>query len=169
MPGQPVFASVGHKAFSTSSEAPGGSPQGSPFSMLEQVGRETLKKVEEVAQQVQSATTTGAVPGLSEIKTMAESNAAELQRTVMPLFSALLILARNPGTSITAEQEAKFAEVLPPVAVDAIKSLATIVPEDPQVAQLKKIADKLESIEAKIEGRASEAKPQAAPQEPADA
>merc|ERR1719473_1400035 len=99
---------------------------------------------------------------------MLPTSAAELPQSLMPLFSALLIIARSPGTPLTAAQEEKFGQVLPPQAVEMIKSLSTVVPEDPQVAQLKKIAEKLESIEAKLlanSGSETEAAAASAPEE----
>merc|ERR1712151_96630 len=81
---------------------------------------------------------------------MGQTQANEVGRAVMPLFSAMLILARKPGNKLSMEEEAKFSEALPGPAVELLKTLVEIIPEDPEVTQLKHIAGTLEAIEAKL-------------------
>merc|ERR1712232_990679 len=88
-----------------------------------------------------------AVPIVSELQQFAQANVNELGRTVVPLFSAALILARKPGAKLSAEEEDKFASALPAPVLDLLKRLIEIIPEDPRVTHLKRIAESLEAIE----------------------
>merc|ERR1711865_401764 len=98
--------SPGHtaKAFSTSD----------PTAFLQQIAEEGKKRAEEVAQHLQDATKTASLPNLESFQNLVPPNAADLPQHLMPAFSALLFLARSPGSPLTAEQEAKFSQVLPP-------------------------------------------------------
>eukprot|EP00930_Biecheleria_cincta_P053203 TRINITY_DN3859_c0_g1_i1.p1 TRINITY_DN3859_c0_g1~~TRINITY_DN3859_c0_g1_i1.p1 ORF type:complete len:182 (+),score=50.78 TRINITY_DN3859_c0_g1_i1:90-635(+) len=127
---------------------------GNPLSMFEQFGRETLTKAQEAAQKLGEATS--AQHYVDQLQNFTQSNAEQIGKSAVPLFSAMLILARSPGTSLSEEQQAKLAESLPPPALDVLKSFMEIVPEDPQVVQLKRIADSLEKLEAKLDKMPSE-------------
>ncbi|CAE8735384.1 unnamed protein product [Polarella glacialis] len=116
-----------------------------PLSMLEQMGRETFSRAQEAAETLRS----GGNP-VQELQTFATSNAQVIAQNVVPLFSAMLILARSPGTPLTPEQQAKLSESLPGPAVDVLKAFIEVIPQDPQVVQLKRIADRLDNIEATL-------------------
>merc|ERR1711870_58140 len=92
----------------------------------------------------------GPPPSLTDLQNLTQTQANEVGRAVMPLFSAMLILARKPGNKLSMEEEAKFSEALPAPAVELLKTLVEIIPEDPEVTQLKHIAGTLEAIEAKL-------------------
>lgn len=126
----------------------GGGQGGNPLSMFEQLGRETLTKAQEAAQKLGEATS--AQHYLDQLQGFSAANAEQVGKSAVPLFSAMLILARSPGTNLSDEQQAKLAESLPAPALDVLKSFMEIVPEDPQVVQLKRIADSLEKLEAKL-------------------
>merc|ERR1711870_26069 len=97
----------------------------------------------------------GPPPSLTDLQNLTQTQANEVGRAVMPLFSAMLILARKPGNKLSMEEEAKFSEALPAPAVDLLRTLVEIIPEDPEVTQLKRIAGTLEAIEAKLNAAAS--------------
>eukprot|EP00933_Yihiella_yeosuensis_P037825 TRINITY_DN31819_c0_g1_i1.p1 TRINITY_DN31819_c0_g1~~TRINITY_DN31819_c0_g1_i1.p1 ORF type:complete len:184 (-),score=51.22 TRINITY_DN31819_c0_g1_i1:82-633(-) len=125
----------------------GGSPN--PFSVLEQLGREVQSRASEAAQKIGEVTSTQ--NAIQELNNFAQSNVEEISTRAVPVFSAFLILARSPGTTLTEEQQAKLAEALPAPALEVLKSFVAVVPEDPSVTQLKRIADRLEQIEAKLD------------------
>merc|ERR1719382_2159707 len=116
-----------------------------------------MQRAQEAAQKIGEVTNQGpSAPLFQELQTFAETNARELGTRVVPLFSAFLILARAPGTPLTAQQEGQLSEVLPPPALEMLKKLVEILPEDPQVTQLKRMAEKLEAIEAKLPATVTE-------------
>lgn len=65
--------------------------------------------------------------------------------------SGLLVLARSPPGSLTAAQEEQLGKVLPEPMLDMLRTAVEIVPENPEVVEMKKIVEKLGSIEAKLE------------------
>jgi hypothetical protein len=130
------------------------SSQPSPFAILDQIGRETVQKAQEAAQTVQAiaeqATTSGPAGALNELQGVARSNASEIGKVVVPLFSAFLILARANGP-LTIEHETKLGQTLPDEAVDVLRNLVEIIPEEPKAKELKRIADTLEKITAQLD------------------
>eukprot|EP00439_Symbiodinium_sp_Y106_P045142 s5693_g5.t1 len=52
---------------------------------------------------------------------LAKASVHELLRAGIPLAAALLTITRSPGSKLSAAQEEKLAELLPPPAIDAIK------------------------------------------------
>ncbi|CAK0795598.1 unnamed protein product, partial [Prorocentrum cordatum] len=134
------------------SEAPPSGQQASPFSVLEQLGRETtLSKAQEAAQKVGEVASSGSpAPLLQELQGLAQANAEALGRTAVPICSAVLILSRSPGAPLSEAQQEKLAEALPAPMMDMLNDLVKVVPEDPVVEQLKRIGDKLDTLEAKL-------------------
>ncbi|CAE7018128.1 unnamed protein product [Symbiodinium sp. CCMP2456] len=117
--------------------------QGSPWSSLEQFGRETMGKASEAASKLGESIPTQGNP-VEGLHNLAKASVHELLRAGIPLAAALLTITRSPGSKLSAAQEEKLAELLPPPAIDAIKSFGDHIPEDPTVVELRRIADCLE-------------------------
>merc|ERR1719499_3023493 len=95
-----------------------------------------------VAQELSDATariTLG--PILYHMQAATQANVDALTRQLAPILTTALILSRaTPGQPLTAEQEAKLTEVLGSGAQDMLKGVGEALPEDPQVVQLRRIA-----------------------------
>ncbi|CAE7837578.1 unnamed protein product [Symbiodinium sp. CCMP2592] len=125
--------------------------QGSPWSSLEQFGRETMGKASEAASKLGESIPTQGNP-VEGLNNLAKASVHELLRAGIPLAAALLTITRSPGSKLSAAQEEKLAELLPPPAIDAIKSFGDHIPEDPTVVELRRIADCLEKHQAASAG-----------------
>mmetsp|Transcript_7482 Transcript_7482/g.18876 ORF Transcript_7482/g.18876 Transcript_7482/m.18876 type:complete len:196 (-) Transcript_7482:100-687(-) len=137
-------------------QTPPSSAQANPFTVLEQLGREAAQTAQQAAQRLGEVTSSGSGGHLlQDLQSLAQANAVTMSQQLVPLFTAMLILARaTPGQPLTAEQQEKLAKVIPAEAGEVLKSIADVLPEDPQVTQLKRIADHLEAIEAKLNAAA---------------
>mmetsp|Transcript_28836 Transcript_28836/g.73159 ORF Transcript_28836/g.73159 Transcript_28836/m.73159 type:complete len:184 (-) Transcript_28836:58-609(-) len=137
-----------------SSETPGGM-QANPFAMFEQAAKDAQVGLQQAAQRLNEAAAGGpsAAPLLQEIQSMAHANVAQMSSHIVPMFTAMLILVRSsPGQPLTAAQQEILEKVLPIAALgDVAKGIVQVLPEDPQVVQLRAIAEKLEAIGAKLE------------------
>lgn len=131
---------------------PDGGQQGNPFTMFEQLGRTMMARAQEAAQRIgESAGTGSPAPLLQDLQGLAYTNLSQLSQYTVPLFTAMLILTRaTPGQPLTAEQQEKISEVLGREAGQILKTITDVVPEDPHVAQLKRIADALVALDAKL-------------------
>lgn len=90
----------------------------------------------------------GAAPLIQNLQGAALGNASQLTQQLAPLLTTVLVLARtSPGQPLTEAQQAKLAEVLPGDVQEMFQKLAEAVPEDPQLAELRRIADSLANIE----------------------
>lgn len=112
----------------------------------------------------------GQLPLVSDLKGLANPNVEKLSKVAVPLFASFLVLSRNG--KLAEEHKALLADVLPPPAQEMLLKVVEMVPEDPAAIELRRIADALEAIEARLgaqagaESRHAETKPQA-PAEPA--
>mmetsp|Transcript_66267 Transcript_66267/g.158521 ORF Transcript_66267/g.158521 Transcript_66267/m.158521 type:complete len:188 (+) Transcript_66267:68-631(+) len=131
-----------------------------PFAALEQLSKEAFQKAQEAAAHAQSMASGAGVPlpQVQDMERLLKSSADEVGKLTVPFLTAGLILARTPTNELTAEQEAKLKEVLPEPAMQTLKTLLEVVPPDPTVVHLQRIADQLEAIEKKLPSAADQSK-----------
>eukprot|EP00428_Durinskia_dybowskii_P043111 CAMPEP_0170260784 /NCGR_PEP_ID=MMETSP0116_2-20130129/30270_1 /TAXON_ID=400756 /ORGANISM="Durinskia baltica, Strain CSIRO CS-38" /LENGTH=213 /DNA_ID=CAMNT_0010511843 /DNA_START=50 /DNA_END=689 /DNA_ORIENTATION=+ len=136
--------------------AAGAQDPNNPFSVLEQFGQQVFQNAQQVAQRVaEAANSRSATPVFQDMQGFVNAAAAQVNRHAMPIFTAMLILARAPaGQPLTAEQQEKIEQIFPNEAKDLLQRIGEVIPEDPQVTQLRRIADRLELIEAKLDAAA---------------
>eukprot|EP00932_Pfiesteria_piscicida_P009464 SRR837773.20197.p1 GENE.SRR837773.20197~~SRR837773.20197.p1 ORF type:complete len:304 (-),score=75.57 SRR837773.20197:19-930(-) len=146
-------APVAGRAFAA---APGeggqpGSPP-NPFAVFEQFAKDATTQMQQAAQRLNEVASTGPGPAVQDLQSLAQSNVAVVSERLVPLFSAMLIVARSTsGQQLTPAQEEVLEKVMPAQARDTLKNVIGVLPEDPQVEQLKRIASLMESIETKLD------------------
>jgi len=90
----------------------------------------------------------GQLPNLPHLKNLAEPNLEALSKNVLPLFSAFLVIARNG--KLSDDHRSLLAEVLPPAVEEMFQKVSEVVPEDPQVVELRRVAAALEDLNVRL-------------------